>query len=110
MSNGSGPPGGHLALVLLRHVRDGLVLLLGIAGARVGRARLRVERRLALALEGRHDVLGDELERALRRLGLRPLAGEEQHAAEAAVALLDELLDLRGGVLDRPDRADAGRV
>ncbi len=52
-------------------------------GRRLRRPRLGVERGLGLALEERHHVLGDQLVGAVRRDGVGPLVGQQEHGAEA---------------------------
>src|ERR1700742_1108014 len=97
---------GDFVLILLGHMRDGVVLRLCKAFTRLAGTRGGVQGRLRLTLEMRHHFGGKQLSRPFGRRRVGPLVAHLQHAAESA-GLIPHPLHLFARPLGRADHSGA---
>src|SRR3984893_5683749 len=95
---------GDFVLILLGHMRDGVVLRLRKAFARLAGTRGGVQGRLRLTLEMRHYFGGEQLSRPFGRRRVGPLVAHLQHAAEST-GLIPHPLHLFARPLRRADHS-----
>src|SRR3984957_19546828 len=93
---------GDFVLILLGHMRDGVVLRLRKAFARLAGTRGGVQGRLRLTLEMRHHFGGEQLSRPFGRRRVGPLVAHLQHAPEST-GLIPHPLHLFACPLRRAD-------